>query len=534
MQRLVFKLRRYIKKCSFFSFFGLVFLQASALAFASPSLDEVYISKYLRFFDRKDKSQEIFNLVLSDSMYLESIENLKFKYEVPIVYNDKVKNHIGVYTNKRRDQLRVMLSLSDYYFPIFEDALKEKNMPEELKYMSVIESGLNPRAVSPAGAVGLWQFMPSTGKLYGLRINSKVDERLDPFKASSAAAHYLSDLYSIFKDYTLAIAAYNCGPGNVRKAIRRSGGKRNFWAIYNYLPRETRGYVPAFIAAAYSMNYYENHLLSRDTSHPMFYTDTLFLEKDINLRQISQVLDISYDVLKDLNPQYKLDMVPGGDNSYSLRLPINVIGDFYANLDDILADTTYLDFYPIWEEVVLKHRVKRGENLGLIAKKYKVSVSNLRKWNNIPSRSSTIRVNQVLKIHSMVEVRKAIRTSSGLNQDVAVASAVASTAAASNTKASAITAATTSATATSSGAGGSASAANVSEATSVQTTKLGSNREKDQNIVSYKVKKGDTVYSICQNHPGSTTSEIVSLNKLSRKGRNIIIHPNQILKIKIR
>ncbi len=197
----------------------------------------------------------------SDSVYMQRLAEIPSV--VDLTYNRIVKNYINVYSRKRREQVRVMLGLSDYYFPAFEEIFDLYGVPYEIKYLAVIESALNPRAVSRVGAVGTWQFMYSTGKHYGLTINSLVDERRDPIAATHAAARYLVDLYEIYHDWTLALAAYNCGPGNVNKAIRRSGGQRNFWDIYYYLPRETRGYVPAFIAATYTMNYYEDHLISK-------------------------------------------------------------------------------------------------------------------------------------------------------------------------------------------------------------------------------------------------------------------------------
>jgi membrane-bound lytic murein transglycosylase D len=351
----------------------------------------------------------------SDSVYLARLAGIPSV--VDLAYNRIVKNYINVYTHKRREQMRIMLGLSDYYFPMFEEVFDLYGVPYELKYLSVIESALNPRAVSRAGAVGTWQFMYSTGKYYGLTINSLVDERRDPLAATHAAARYLSDLYRMYHDWTLALAAYNCGPGNVNKAIRRSGGRRNFWDIYYYLPRETRGYVPAFIAATYSMNHSEDHLIYRAPLTLPRYTDTLRVTEPLHLQQVADVLDIPIAQLRDLNPQYRRDVVPGtAQKAYAIRIPQERIAAFIDLQDSIFAykDSVFFDpdkqvatpqqvsaayqvDLPADKYDKLIYTVRSGDNVGYVADWYDVRASDLRYWNNI--RRNLIKVGQKLVIY---------------------------------------------------------------------------------------------------------------------------------------
>jgi len=351
----------------------------------------------------------------SDSVYLARLAEIPSV--VDLTYNRIVKNYINVYTHKRREQMRIMMGLSDYYFPMFEEVFDLYGVPYELKYLAVIESALNPRAVSRVGAVGTWQFMYSTGRHYGLTINSLVDERRDPLAATHAAARFLSDLYRMYKDWTLALAAYNCGPGNVNKAIRRSGGKRNFWDIYYFLPRETRGYVPAFIAATYSMNYSEDHLLSKVPLTLPPYTDTMMVYEPVHLKQVSEVLDLPIDQLRDLNPQYRQDVVPGTAKSgYAIRIPQQQTASFIDLQDSIFAykDSVFFDpgkkvatpqrysssyrvDLPEDKYDKLYYTVRSGDNVGFVADWYDVRASDLRYWNNI--RRNLIKVGQKLVIY---------------------------------------------------------------------------------------------------------------------------------------
>jgi membrane-bound lytic murein transglycosylase D len=308
-----------------------------------------------------------------------------------------------------------MLGLSEYYFPIFEEILDKEGLPQELKYLPIIESALNPRALSRAGASGLWQFMYGTGRMYKLDINSFVDERRDPIEASYAAANFLKDLYKIYGNWQLVIAAYNCGPGNVNKAIRRSGGKRNYWDIYYRLPKETRGYVPAFIAAIYAFNYHKEHGIEVQKSNYPIVSDTIMVEKVLHFDQVSKVLNISKEKLRELNPQYRADIVPAHQRPYSLKLPMeytsnfidlqdsifNYKKEFYFNLKDKVVNPR--ERYQKYAHVTPKNRakiyykVKSGDAVGLIASWFHVRTSDLRYWNNI--RRNLIRVGQNLVIY---------------------------------------------------------------------------------------------------------------------------------------
>jgi membrane-bound lytic murein transglycosylase D len=341
----------------------------------------------------------------SDSVYAHRIRVMQSP--LPLAYNATVKAFIDLYAVRKRQQVEKMLGLSATYFPIFEEALDRHKMPLELKYLSIVESALNPRADSRVHATGLWQFMFSTGKLYNLEINSFVDERKDPVKATEAAALLLKDLHGIFGDWFLAIAAYNCGPGNVNKAIRRSGGKRTFWEIYPYLPQETRGYVPAFIAAAYVFQYHQDHnLYPQELPLPKM-VDTVLVYKEISFEPISRVLGISVDELKDLNPQYFRFIIPARDKIYTLRLPAAKAA-VYASLKDSIYHTyTAMQAaqhpnvnpndssgianlitsrgssrgYDPTERV--KYTVKAGETLSFIADMFDVSVYSIKRWNHI-------------------------------------------------------------------------------------------------------------------------------------------------------
>ena len=273
------------------------------------------------------------NPFFPDSVYIERLSQMPVVMEMP--YNDIVRKFIDLYATKYRKKFSYILGASNFYMPIFEEALDVYGLPQELKYLPVIESALNPKAVSAVGAVGLWQFMLPTAKVYNLEINSLVDERRDPIKATWVAAHYLKDLYSIYQDWNLVIAAYNCGPTNINKAIHRAGGVRDYWKIYNYLPKETRGYVPAFIAANYIMTYYCNHNICPMDADIEQNTDTLQITKKVHFQQIAAVCGINIDQIRALNPQYKLDIIPGGDKSYTLRLPINMISNFIDRQDSI-------------------------------------------------------------------------------------------------------------------------------------------------------------------------------------------------------
>lgn len=303
-----------------------------AMNYEVDSLLNLYYSKtYLQ--QDEDCNYRDENRDYPKEVYIERLSRLPNVMEMP--YNEIVQKFIDRYTGRLRHSVSYMLGASNFYIPIFEEALEAYGLPLELKYLPVIESALNPKATSHAGAAGLWQFMVATGKQYGLEINSLIDERRDPIKSSYAAAHYLKDLYNIFGDWSLVIAAYNCGPENINKAIHRADRQADYWKIYPYLPRETRGYVPAFIAANYVMNYYcEHNICPMRTTLPAK-TDTVVVSKDVHLKQIADVCGIDIEELRTLNPQYRRDIVNGNNKPSVIRLPANATNTFIANEDSI-------------------------------------------------------------------------------------------------------------------------------------------------------------------------------------------------------
>lgn len=296
-------------------------------------LNEYNVKIYLK--PNADCNMPDVNPVYAKDVYIERLSKLPTVIEMP--YNDVVQKFIDRYSGHLRRSVSLMLGLQNFYIPTFEEALEAYGLPLELKYLPVIESALNPNAVSRVGATGLWQFMLKTGKRYGLEVNSLVDERRDPIKASYAAAHYLSDLYKIFGDWNLVIASYNCGPDNVNKAIHRSKGETDYWKIYPYLPKETRGYVPAFIAANYIMNYYCDHNICPMVAELPVKTDTIMVNRDVHFEQVAGVLKINVDEIKDLNPQYRRNIVNGKTKPSALRLPASLINSFIDNEDAIFA-----------------------------------------------------------------------------------------------------------------------------------------------------------------------------------------------------
>ncbi len=337
------------------------------------------------------------NIVCHDTVYRDRLYRLPSEMELS--FNRVVRSYIEMYSVRRREQVTYMLTLGDYYFPLFEEMLDRYGLPLELKYLPVIESALNPVAVSRMGATGLWQFMLKTGQGYGLVINSLVDERRDPYKSTEAAVRYLKDLYSIYGDWNLVIAAYNCGPGNVNKAIARSGGKQDYWEIYYYLPRETRGYVPAFIAANYIMNYYTEHHICPVQVNEFQALDTVHVNQEIHFGQIAEILDIPVSELRRLNPQFKRDIVPGNYEPYALVLPTKKMIAFIDKKDEILncRRSTYFthrletDQYikggdsSVGSDGLVYYRVRKGDNLSKIAKRNGVTVAQLKSWNKLKS-----------------------------------------------------------------------------------------------------------------------------------------------------
>ena len=345
--------------------------------------------------------------VVPDSIVHLRLQMMPRVMEMP--FNAFVRSFIDLYTVRRRTQLSHLLGLSDYYFPVFEAELNKAQLPLELKYLPVIESALRPTAISRAGAGGLWQFMVATGRMYGLEINSLVDERMDPYKSTVAAVRYLSDLYSIYNDWHLVIAAYNCGPGNVNKAIRRAGGKRDYWAIYPFLPQETRGYVPIFIAANYAMYYAAEHNICKTPVSFPAVADTIIVNQRLHLQQIASVLDLPLEQVRLMNPQFRRDIIPGDQRPYAVNVPLNMAGKFIDLFDEIAAykadelinnrrtDVIISSAGSAGTGNVIIHTVQSGQTLSGIAARYGVSVARIREWNNI--RGTMIRTGQRLRIY---------------------------------------------------------------------------------------------------------------------------------------
>lgn len=323
---------------------------------------------------------------------------------IPLHFNDNVKSFIDYFTLKNRDYTRMVARRKKIYFPLFEKYLKKHDLPTDLKYLAVVESGLNPKAESWAGAVGLWQFMPSTGRTFNLYQDNYIDERMDPEKATEAACKYLSNLYRYFNDWELALAAYNTGPGNVRRAMRRSGNKNNFWEVYKYLPRETRSYVPQLYAFFYVLNHMEEHNIYLKRNDYKIYTDTIQVDKYISLKALGDQLNVCEEDLARLNPELRQNIIPGNNQSYSLIIPRDVSAHFTTNKDSILllaekaskSNMETLDSQKEDGKEKITYKVKSGDVLGGIAEKFGVTTSKIRQWNNLGS--NRIYVGQKLNI----------------------------------------------------------------------------------------------------------------------------------------
>lgn len=342
-----------------------------------------------------------------DSIYAQRIEELNRNTTIELVYNKHVKSFIDVYAVQKRDKTERILGLADVYFPLFEQTLDKYNMPLELKYLAVVESALNPRAGSSAGAKGLWQFMYGTGKMYKLNVTTLVDDRFDPLKSTEAACQHLNDLYNMFGDWFLALAAYNSGAGNVKKAIRRAGGIKNYWAIWPYLPRETRGYVPAFIAVNYIMNYpAEHNICPLDPGIIKDGIDTVMVYDVLHFDQLNEMLGIPMEDIKFFNPQYKAGIIPAtGKNPCVLQIPEQYVASYIDNEKELYTFKTKsgIDKEKLQEQMKnisdrSVHVVKKGENLSIIAKKYHISVKQLKTWNNL--KSDNLSIGQKLIVYS--------------------------------------------------------------------------------------------------------------------------------------
>ncbi|HTL81329.1 MAG TPA: LysM peptidoglycan-binding domain-containing protein [Bacteroidia bacterium] len=413
-----------------------------------------------------------------------------------LVYNDDVQAYINMYVVKRRSLVGKMLALSQLYYPIFEEKLDKYGLPLELKHLAVIESALNPTATSHAGARGLWQFMYTTGKMYNLEVNSYVDERCDPIVSTDAACRCLKDLYTMFGDWQIVLAAYNAGPGNVNKAIRRAGGgKKTYWEIRPFLPKETQAYVPAFIAANYVMNYYEEHNLYSDVPKKVFFDiDTVSVKQEVTFTQIESVLSISLDELEFLNPEYKIDVIPLSTTGtpYKITLPLDKVGQFVTNEQQIYSyiktDTAMAALAIV--QVKTTHTVKKGETITSIARVYKCSATDIRAWNGL--KSNYIKVGQKLTIYTP---QKAPATSTTTTTATTTVDAPATTT--------------------------SSSAATSTTSTSTTTTST---------AVKYKyytVKNGDNLYTISK----ATNVSVAELKKLNNFSDHFIMHAGDKIKI---
>lgn len=387
-----------------------------AMGYELDSLLNLYMAKTYLDADEDCQMKDI-NPTFEKEVYVDRLSRIPSIIELP--YNDVVQKFIDRYSGRLRHSVSYMLGASNFYMPIFEEALETYDLPLELRYMPVIESALNPTAVSRVGATGLWQFMLATGKQYGLEVNSLVDERRDPIKASYAAAQYLRDLYKVFGDWTLVIAAYNCGPEQVNKAIHRSNGERDYWKIYPYLPKETRGYVPAFIAANYIMAYYCDHNICPMRTRLPAKTDTIMLSKNVHLEQIATVCGIDIDELRALNPAYRRDIIPGANELSCLRLPQTEVGKFIDNEDSIynykadvlLAKRAEVDVNKASVSSNTKRStasrrqsrsraryitIRNGQTLSHIAQKYGTTVTKLKRLNGL--KGSSIRAGKRLRV----------------------------------------------------------------------------------------------------------------------------------------
>ena len=402
---------------------------------------------------------------IPDSVYIRRLKEMNSFITLP--YNDIVRGYLIHYSEKMKSGMKRIIGLSSYYMPIFQETFDRHGLPEELKAMAIIESALNPTAVSRAGAKGMWQFMYNTAKLYGLHIDSFVDERLDPVKSADAAARYLKDAYKIFGDWNLAIASYNCGAGNVQKAIKRAGS-RQFWDIWPFLPRETRGYVPAFVGALYALKYHKEHGIEALAVPMPAHTDTFKIRKMVHLKQVSELTGAPLEELQSLNPQYRHNIIPGNDREYILRIPYKFTDAFIAHEDSLHRHKDSIYFNPLTIKKIkdggdgqrIVYKVKSGDYLGKIATRYRVTVTQIKKWNGL--KSNNISIGQRLVIYS------------------GRAGAVAS-----------------------SSSSGSSSGPKVNTAAAAKGHTL------------YKVKEGDSFYLIAKNYPGVSAQNIMDYNGLS-------------------
>jgi len=398
----------------FFCFFIIVAVTVSACEAAPVSTDpQDTVALFQPAYDYEYVPDASYDLVADRIACIES--------DIPLAYNHRVKSFIDYFTVRDREYTRMVIRRKDVYFPLFEKYLKKYNLPQDLKYLAIVESGLKPEARSRVGAVGLWQFMPSTGRMFGLNQDWYVDERQSPEKSTEAACKYLKQLYNMFGDWELALAAYNTGPGNVRKAIRRSGYKKSFWDVYRYLPRETRSYVPQFVAIAYTLNYIDEHNLQEEIPDYLAEADTVLISQFASLKVLAEQLNVCEDDLKRLNPELRRGVVPETAKNYPLRIPADMADYLAANqssiLDTVGSETIKKQFIAqaqknsgsTYGRSKVTYRVRRGDVLGKIAERHGVRLSDLRRWNNI--RGSRIYAGQRLTLYVKSSSRSAVASS---------------------------------------------------------------------------------------------------------------------------
>jgi membrane-bound lytic murein transglycosylase D len=452
--------------------------------------------------------------VYKDEVYAKRIS--KIQSPIALAYNQQVKEYIDLYAVRKRGLTERVMGLSNLYFPLYEEILDKNDLPLEFKYLSIVESALNPLAVSRMGATGLWQFMYQTGKMYNLKVNSFIDDRKDPIKATEAACQYFKDMYSIYHDWLLVIAAYNCGAGNVNRAIVRSGGKMNFWDISKYLPKETRGYVPAFIAVTYLMSYTTEHNLTAIPPVISFFeADTVLVEQRVSLRDIAAAIDVPYDLMAYLNPIYKKGIIPDGEESYVLRLPVNKINIYLANVDKIFNQENQSSFAEedgslvdpldyIAKTIKVYHTVRRGDKLSSIANKYNCSVSDLKRWNKIKGNS----VYRGKKLAIYTTVRQRVDSYAEVKKKDPLSVSIKN-----------VDSPTTNVVATDS----------IKNDTLVSKNQENQKSVKVSKIVWHVVQPGDTLWSIARRYDGVTVSDLKSINKL----RTNALKPGTKLKVKV-
>lgn len=469
----------------------------SAFNIDSFSFGDTCVSNLIQN-DFDDPGRQTAGSLLPDSVYMQRLKDID-SY-VDLSYNSVVRDVIQMYSVRKKKQVGMMLGLANYYFPMFEEIFDRYQLPLELKYLAIIESALNPRGFSRVGACGLWQFMLGTGRMYGLEVNTFIDERRDPLKSTEAAAKYLKELYSMYGDWHMVIAAYNCGPGTVNKAIKRTGGKTSYWDIYYYLPKETRSYVPAFIAASYIMNYYKLHGIFPVQPNFPIITDTIMVNNYLNLEQVANQLDVDINILREINPIYRRDIIPAKpEKRYPLCLPQDKINRFIESEPAIFAyerDKYFPNnqiknpgslkgsnehFIPVElkGKDLVYYSVKTGDNVGFIAEWFNIRVADLRYWNNL--RGNLIKAGQKLSIYvpkGKAEYYGRFNQMSFDEKQLAIGKSTAS-------------------------------------ATKTDQTLAAGNPAKETGFVYHTVQRGDNLWGIAKKYPGVTAEDIKQLNNIT-------------------